>query len=89
MENILSKFASVLMQGANRGAEMYGSAVQPAPKDVVEGVLGFTPFVGDAISAHDAYSSLKSGEYGSAALNGLGLLPLSCNWLSASLEPVV
>lgn len=57
------------------GAEMYGSASQPAPQEVVKGLLGFSPVAGDAISAYDAYDAAKHGNYGEAALNAAGLLP--------------
>ena len=57
------------------GSEMYGSASQPAPPEVVKGLLGFAPVAGDAISAYDAYDAAKQGNYGEAALNAAGLLP--------------
>lgn len=45
------------------------------PTELAKGLLSFTPVVGDAISGYDAYQSAKQGNYGEAALNGLGLLP--------------
>ena len=70
-----SKIADVLSKSVSSGAEMYGAASQPAPPEVVKGVLGFTPGVGDAISAYDAYDAAKQGNYGEAALNAIGVLP--------------
>ena len=64
-----------LLDAVASGAEMYGSASQPTPPEVVKGVLGFTPVAGDAISAYDAYDAAKQGNYGEAALNAVGLLP--------------
>ena len=37
--------------------------------------LGFTPVVGDVLSGYDALQALRQGNYGEAALSGLGLLP--------------
>ena len=37
----LSKLASILKDSVMQSAEMYGSASQPAPPEVVKGVLGF------------------------------------------------
>ena len=71
----LSKLASILKDSVMQSAEMYGSASQPAPPEVVKGVLGFAPVAGDAISAYDAYDAAKQGNYGEAALNAVGLLP--------------
>lgn len=45
------------------------------PTELAKGLLSFTPGIGDAISGYDAYQSAKQGNYGEAALNGLGLLP--------------
>lgn len=45
------------------------------PTELAKGLLGFTPIVGDAISGYDAIQSARQGNYGEAALNGLGLLP--------------
>lgn len=41
----------------------------------VNSILDFTPVVGDAKAGYDAYQSAKQGNYGEAALNGIGLLP--------------
>lgn len=41
--------------------------------------LGFTPVVGDALSAYDALDALGQGNYGDAALAALGLLPFIPN----------
>lgn len=71
----LSKLASVLVNSAASGAEMYGSASQPAPQEIVNGVLSFTPGLGDAISGYDAYDAAKKGNYGEAAMNAVGLIP--------------
>jgi hypothetical protein len=70
-----SKIANVLSDAVSTGAEMYGSASQPAPPEVVKGALSFAPVAGDAISAYDAYDAAKQGNYGEAALNAAGLLP--------------
>lgn len=70
-----SRMANVLSNSASQGAEMYGSASQPAPPEVVKGVLDFTPIIGDALSAHDAWDAAKQGNYGEAALNAVGVLP--------------
>lgn len=43
--------------------------------DIGKGLLSFTPGVGDAISGYDAVQSARQGNYGEAALNGMGLLP--------------
>jgi hypothetical protein len=45
------------------------------PTELAKGLLGFTPVVGDAISAYDAVQSARKGDYLGAALNGVGLLP--------------
>jgi hypothetical protein len=46
------------------------------PTELAKGLLGFTPVVGDAISAYDAVQSARKGDYLGAALNGIGALPL-------------
>jgi hypothetical protein len=46
------------------------------PTALAKGLLGFTPVVGDAISAYDAVQSAREGDYLGAALNGVGVLPL-------------
>lgn len=71
----VSKIADILSRSASSGAEMYGSASKPAPPEVVKGVLGFTPGIGDAISVYDAYDAAKQGNYGEAALNAVGVIP--------------
>ena len=43
--------------------------------EIAKGLLGFAPSVGDAISGYDAVQSARQGNYGEAALNGIGLLP--------------
>jgi hypothetical protein len=45
-------------------------------EDRVKGGLSPLPVIGDAISGYDAYQSAKKGNYGEAALNAIGLLPL-------------
>lgn len=57
-----------------------GGALNPEiskgmPTDVAKGLLGITPVVGDGISLYDTINSLRDGEYGDAALNGVGLIP--------------
>ena len=42
----------------------------------VKGGASVLPVVGDAISGYDAYQSFKNGNYGEAALNAIGMLPL-------------
>ncbi len=42
----------------------------------VKGGASVLPVVGDAISGYDAYQSFKQGNYGEAALNAVGMLPL-------------
>lgn len=43
--------------------------------EITKGLLSFLPGTGDAISGYDAVQSAREGNYGEAALNGLGLLP--------------
>lgn len=42
----------------------------------VKGGASVLPVVGDAISGYDAYQSFKQGNYGEAALNAVGMLPM-------------
>ena len=57
------------------------SLLVPNQKDVemrpqiAKGLLGVLPGSGDAIAGYDAMQSAKEGNYGEAALNGVGLLP--------------
>ncbi len=46
------------------------------PQDRIKGGASVLPVVGDAISGYDAYQAAKRGNYGEAALNAIGLLPL-------------
>lgn len=41
-----------------------------------KGGASVLPVVGDAISGYDAYQSFKQGNYGEAALNAIGMLPM-------------
>ncbi len=43
--------------------------------EIAKGLLSFVPGTGDAISGYDAVQSARQGNYGDAALNGIGLLP--------------
>lgn len=49
--------------------------ISPSHVEAIKTALSFTPIVGDAISAYDAYKSALAGNYGDAALNALGVLP--------------
>jgi hypothetical protein len=60
---------------ASPGGLLNPEVPKGGPTELAKGLLGFTPVVGDAISGYDAYQSAKQGNYGEAALNGLGLLP--------------
>ena len=57
------------------------SLLAPNQKDVemrpqiAKGLLGVLPGSGDAIAGYDAMQSAKEGNYGEAALHGVGLLP--------------
>ena len=75
LKQYASKIADVFSKASYTGAEMYGSASHPAPPEAIKGILGFTPGVGDAISAYDAYESAKHGNWADAVLNGVGVLP--------------
>jgi hypothetical protein len=60
---------------ASPGGLLNPEVPKNAPTEVAKGLLGFTPGIGDAISGYDAVQSARQGNYGEAALNGLGLLP--------------
>ena len=46
-----------------------------ARPEIAKNLLSLLPGSGDAISGYDAYQSARNGEWGDAALNGVGLLP--------------
>lgn len=46
------------------------------PTERIKGGASAIPVVGDAISGYDAYQAFKQGNYGEAALNAIGLLPM-------------
>lgn len=48
----------------------------PERTDAAKGLLGLAPVVGDAVSAFDAIQSARAGQWGDAALNAVGLVPL-------------
>lgn len=60
---------------ASPGGLLNPEVPKGAPVEVTKGLLGFTPGIGDAISGYDAIQSARQGNYGEAALNGLGLIP--------------
>ena len=47
----------------------------PNQASIAEAILGLSPILGDVLSAKDTAASLSEGNYGEAALNGVGLLP--------------
>lgn len=69
--------AGLLASYYQTGAQMYfpNEADVKARPDLAKGLLQFVPGPGDAISGYDAIQSAKQGNYGEAALNGVGLLP--------------
>lgn len=69
------QIAGLLGDSAKAGATIYAQAIQPPPAEVTKGLLSFYHGIGDAISGYDAVQSAREGNYGEAALNGLGLLP--------------
>ena len=76
----------IFPKGLLDAAKQYFADIQPGgllnpevpkggPTELAKGILGFTPVVGDAISAYDAVQSAREGDYLGAALNGVGVLP--------------
>lgn len=57
------------------------------PTELAKGLLGFTPGVGDAISAYDAVQSARQGDWAGAALNGVGVLPFVPS-MAAAIKPI-
>lgn len=47
----------------------------PEAEAYLQALLGFTPGFGDMLSAKDAYTAAKQGNYGESVLNAVGLLP--------------
>ena len=47
----------------------------PEKASIAEAIMSITPILGDVLSAKDTAASLSEGNYGEAALNGVGLLP--------------
>lgn len=77
MQEFLKKMAKALSGGYQTGMEM----LAPKPGDLAvrakmgELLASGTPGIGDAMSGYDAVKSASEGNYGEAALNGVGLLP--------------
>lgn len=69
--------AGLLADYYQNGAQAYfpTEADVKARPDLAKGLLQFVPGPGDAIAGYDAMQSAKQGNYGEAALNGVGLLP--------------
>lgn len=77
MQEFLKKMAMALSGGYQTGMEM----LAPKPEDLAvrakmgELLASATPGIGDAMSGYDTVKSAAEGNYGEAALNGVGLLP--------------
>lgn len=67
---------NITAQGAKARAARGGPMSSEQAVDFAKTILGFTPVVGDVISGYDALQALRQGNYGEAALAGLGVLPL-------------
>jgi hypothetical protein len=69
--------AGLLADSYQTGAQAYFPNEQDvkARPDLAKGLLQFVPGPGDAISGYDAVQSARQGNYGEAALNGIGMLP--------------
>lgn len=59
----------------------------PERTDAAKSLLGLTPVVGDAVSAFDAIQSARSGQWGDAALNAVGLVPLVPSLGGMAIDP--
>lgn len=63
------------VKDAQPGGLLNPEVPKGGPTELAKGLLGFTPGIGDAISAYDAVQSAREGDYLGAALNGVGVLP--------------
>lgn len=67
---------NIAAQGA-RARALRGAPMSPEQAvEAAKTALGVMPVVGDVMSGYDALQALRQGNYGEAALAGLGVLPL-------------
>lgn len=63
-------FIDDALPGGNLNAEW-----TPQNVDNAKFAAGFTPILGDALSAYDTIQAMRRGKYGDAALSAVGMLP--------------
>lgn len=75
LDNLILE-AKKYIRDASPGGLLNPEVPPGGPTEVAKGLLGFTPGIGEAISAHDAYQAFKESDWPLVALGVAGAVPL-------------